>query len=182
MTVLSMILLSVCLGLVLVWLLFGRQTPKTDLPAAALEIKKLLPVHCRHFPQIQRILKGEDQAFMHRRAPRHIFNQWRAERRQILRLYIRGLAQDFRGLEQLARLLAALSPEIKRKQEWEWLWLGVQFRLLYRVTVLRFALRGLPADELVRLAEMLTDLAATLEQSVDRMTETFPQVQMDASG
>jgi hypothetical protein len=182
MTVVLMVLLSIALFVALIWLLLGRQTPQMDPAAAALEIQKFLPVHCRHFPQIHRILKSEDQDFMHRRAPRHIFNQWRAERRQILRLYIRGLAEDFRGLEQLARLLAALSPEIKRKQEWQWLWLGLQFRLLYQVTVLRFALRGLPAAELVRLAEMLTDLAATLEQFIDRMTETLPQVQMDAGG
>lgn len=176
------LVLSIALLVALIWLLFGRQTPQMDPAAAALEIQKFLPVHCRHFSQIHRILKNEDQDFMHRRAPRHIFNQWRAERRRILRVYIRGLAQDFRGLEQLARLLAALSPEIKRKQEWEWLWLGLQFRLLYRVTVLRFSLHGSPVDDLARLAEMLIDLAATLEQSIDRMTEAFPQVQMDASG
>jgi hypothetical protein len=177
MTVVLMILLSIALALVLVWLLFGHQTPKTDLAAAALEIKNLLPIHCRHFPQIHHILTHEDQKFIRQRAPQQVVSRWRAERRRILRLYIRGLKQDFRGLEKLARLLAALSPEIKRKQEWEWLWLGIQFRLLYRVTVLRFALHGLPAEELVRLAEMLIDLAATLEQSTNHMIEAFPQVQ-----
>lgn len=177
MTVVFTILLSMALAVALVWLLFGHQAPKTDLNAAALEIKRLLPIHCRHFPQIHQLLKTEDEKFMHRRAPRNIAHEWRTQRRQILRLYLRGLKQDFRGLEQLARLLATLSPEIKRKQEWEWFWLGIQFRFLYRLTLLRFALHGSPADELVRLAEMLIDLAAALEHLVDRITEALPQVQ-----
>jgi hypothetical protein len=181
MTVVFMILLSMALALALVWLLFGRQAAKTDLTAAALDIKKLLPVHCRHFPQIQHILKNQDEKFICRRAPRQVTNRWRADRRRILRLYIRGLRQDFRGLEQLARLLAALSPEIKRKQESEWFWLGVQFRLLFRLTQLRFALHGSPGGELVWLAEMLIGLAATLERSIDRMTEALPLVQTSSS-
>lgn len=181
MTVTLMILLSIALAVALVWLLFGRRAPKTDLAAAALEIKKLLPVHCRHFPQIQHILKSEDKEFIDRCAPGHVARRWQAERRHVLRVYIRGLKQDFRGLEQLARLLAALSPEIKRKQESEWFWLGIQFRVLYQLTLLRFAVRGSPAAELVRLAEMLIDLSATLEQSIDRMTEALPQVQTSPS-
>lgn len=180
MTVVLVILLSVALVLALVWLLFGHQASK-DLTAAALEIKKLLPVHCHHFPQIHHLLKSDDGEFMLRRAPRGVLRHWQAERRRILRLYMRGLKQDFRGLEKLARLLAALSPEIKRKQEWEWFWLGVQFRLLYRLTLVRFTLYASPANELVRLAEMLIDLAAALEQSIDRMTEALPQAQASAS-
>lgn len=181
MTVLLMILLSLALALALIWLLFGNQTPKTDLTDAALEIKKLLPVHCRHFPQIHHLLKSDDKDFMRRRAPRRVAKKWRAERRRILRLYIRGLKQDFRGLEELARVLAALSPEIKRKQESEWLWLGIQFRALYWLTQLRFAFHGLPDSELVRLAEMLVDLGATLEQSIGRMTAALSQVQASPS-
>lgn len=181
MTITLMILLSIALAVALVWLLFGHRPPKTDLTTAALEIKKLLPVHCRHFPQIHHILKNEDQEFICRRAPRGIARRWQGERRQVLRLYIQALKQDFRGLEQLARLLAALSPEIKHKQESEWFWLGVQFRALYQLTELRFALYGSPGAELVRLAEMLIDLAATLEQSIDRMTEALPQVQTSPS-
>jgi hypothetical protein len=175
MTVLLMFLLSIALLLALLWLIFGRRTPKTDLAAAALEIKKLLPVHCSHFPQICGILKDEDEQFMRRRASGDITKQWRAQRRQILRFYIQGLAQDFRGLERLARLIAALSPEVKRRQEWKWLWLGVQFRLLYRVTLLRLAVHRLEPNGLATLTEMVADLGLTLGRWIDRLTEALPQ-------
>lgn len=177
MTFLITLLLSTALLLALLWLLFGRHTSKADLSAAALAIQKLLPVHCQHFPQIHQLLKTEDREFMERRAPRPLASQWRGERRQVLRLYMRGLARDFHGLEELARLIAALSPEIKRRQEWEWLWLGVQFRLLYGLTLMRFALYSLPSGELARLTEMLASLALALEHSIDRLTEAFPKAE-----
>jgi hypothetical protein len=98
-----------------------------------------------------------------------------------LRLYIHGLAQDFRGLERLARLIAALSPEVKRKQEREWLCFGVQFRLLYRVTQLRLAVHRLEPNELATLMEMVANLGLKLGRWMDRMTEALPQAQTSAT-
>jgi hypothetical protein len=181
MMVLIATLLSIVLIAVLLWLVFGHREVKSDPAGAALEIKKLLPAHYKHFPQIQPILRAEDAEFIRRRAPRQLANRWRTQRRKVLRLYIQALAEDFRGLEQLARLIAALSPQIKRKQEWEWLRLGLQFRLLYRITVLRFAFHSLPPGELVRLTELLTSLSLTLERSIERLTEAPPQAQVNAS-
>lgn len=181
MTVLLMLLLSIVLVLALLWLLFGHQASKTDLTLAALEFKKLLPVHSRHFPQIRQILQAEDQEFMFRRAPRKAAKRWRRERRQILRSYIRGLGQDFRGLERLARVIAVLSPRAKREQEWQWLWLGVQFRILYGMTLLRFTVRRLPSANLIRLTELVAGLALQLEHLLDQMTEALPQVQTTAA-
>lgn len=177
MTVVLTFTLALALLLILLWLLFGNRAPKVDSALAALEVKKLLPVHCRHFPQVQRALRQQDEKFIGRRAPRQLAKRWRSERRQVVRLYIRGLAQDFRGLEQLARLIATLSPDIKKRQEWEWLWLGIQFRVLYRLTLLRFAAHRLPSGELMRLTELLTGLAAGLERSIERLTPTLPQVE-----
>jgi hypothetical protein len=181
MTVLLVIVISVLLIAALLWLLFGERPARRDLAAAALDIKKLLPVHCRHFPQIHPILKSEDEEFMRRRAPQEVASRWRVERRRVLRLYIRGLGDDFRGLERLARLIAALSPRVERKQEWEWLWLGIQFRLLYRTTLLRFALHWMPSSDLIRLTEMLSEMAVALERLINNMTESFPQAQSPAA-
>lgn len=167
--------LAAALIAALLWLLLGPQRRKLDPAAQALEIKSLLPRHFQHFPQIGHTLKPDDQEFMRRRAPRELSTEWRKQRTRILRLYIRALAQDFRGLEQLARLVAALSPEVTRRQEWEWLLLGLQFRLLYRMTLLRVSLHRLPPDEMGRLAEMVTSLAMKLERWTDRLTEGLPQ-------
>ena len=181
MTALLMLALCIALLAALLWLIFGSRTPQIDPAAAALQIQKLLPSHYRHFPQIRPVLRTDDDRFMTRRAPRHIMNQWRAERRQVLRLYIQGLAMDFRGLQQLARLISTLSPQVKRKQELEWLWLGVRFHLLYRATLLAMAIRRSEPQQLARLTELVTNLSAGLEQWIESLTEALPQVRASAT-
>ena len=158
----------------LVWLLFAPQSVQTR-DAGPLEIKQLLPVHCRHFPQIKRILNGEDEAFVARRASRKNVKLWRRERKQILQLYLQGLAQDFQNLTELARLISKLSPEIRPSQELELLKLTVQFQTLYRLTMLRIGLRFLPLPELWRLTEIVAGLGFELELLLDQMTALIPQ-------
>lgn len=170
-----MFLLSAAFFLAILWLLFGGRA-QSDPTQAALEIHDLLPVHCKRFPQVQHLLNLRDQSFIARRAPQKLAKQWRAERRQIIRLYIQGLSEDFRGLQKLARLLAAHSPVVKRKQEWEWLLVGVQFRLLYVATQLRFATNTLPMGEVLRLTEMLSALRLVLENTINDMTEVLPKI------
>lgn len=97
MTVLLVAMVSILLIAAPPWLLFGKRAPSRDLAGAALEMKKLLPIHCRHFPQIHAILKDEDDEFMRRRAPHEITSRWRAERRQVLRLYIPRAGRGFPG-------------------------------------------------------------------------------------
>lgn len=176
MTIILVFLVLAGLLLALFWLLFGKR-PQKDPAQAALEIQQLLPVHCKHFVQIQQVLKTCDQVFIEQRLPKDITKKWRGERREVVRLYIRGLRQDFRGLEQLARSLAALSPKVNRKQEWEWAWLGIQFRLLYVFTELQFAAHNVPLQGLTNLTEMLMGLRMMLENTINEMSEPFQQTQ-----
>lgn len=176
MNVALIFVLVVVLFVALFWLLFGKRGHE-DPVQAALEIQDLLPVHCRHFPQIHQVLQTDDQVFLQGRIPAKVVRQWRAERREVVKLYLQGLRQDFRGLERLARLLAALSPEVKRKQEWEWMWLGVQFRLLYGFTQLRFATRCLPPNSLLHLTEMLVSLRMTLENTLNEIGGAIPKLE-----
>lgn len=176
MTIVLAFLILAGLLLTLFWLLFGKR-PGKDPVRQALEIQEMLPVHCQHFLQIQQVLKTCDQIFIEQRLPKDIAKKWRAERREVVRLYIRGLRQDFRGLEQLARSLAALSSKVSRKQEWEWAWLGVQFRVLYGFTQLQFAAHNLPLEGLTHLTEMLMGLRMMLEDTINEMSEPLPQTQ-----
>lgn len=176
MTLTLIFLLIAVLLSALLWLLFGGQR-RRNLAQSALEINELLPVHCKRFPQMQNVFNSGDQAFIAQRAPDKVAKKWRAERREITQLYIRGLREDFQHLEKLARLLAALSPTTRRNQEWEWLRLSLEFRLLYVATQLRFAIKFQTAGELVRLAEMLTALRLTLESTLNDLTKIRPEIQ-----
>ncbi len=176
MTVVLMLVLVAVLFVALFWLLFGNRSHEDPIQAA-LEIQRLLPVHCNHFAQLQQVLAMGDRAFIEQRLPGKVARRWRSERREVVQLYIQGLRQDFRGLERLARSLAALSPKIDRKQEWEWAWLGVQFRLLYAFTQLEFAAHNLPLDGLTHLTEMLMGLRMMLERTMNELSEPLPQTQ-----
>lgn len=174
MTLLVAMVASLAILLAVFWLLFGSPKPESNSALDALEIEKLLPRHCRHFPQISQMLKDDDRKFMLKVAPRDVEKQWRAERRHILRLFLKGLAQDFGRLQRLARLISALSPEIQKSQEWEWIWLGVQFRVLYRMLAVRIALGDFSPVQLTRLTDLVSGLASQLEGQMSLLTEYFP--------
>ncbi len=174
MTVLLATLASLAILLTLLWLLFGSPTNQTGSSLDALEIEKILPVNCRHFPQINQLLSQEDTEFMRKRAPHHLVGKWRAERRGILKQYLDGLRQDFTRLERLARLIAALSPEIRKRQEWEWFWLALQFHLSYRMVALKLALGSFSPEGLAGLTEMIAGLTSELENRMALIAEHSP--------
>lgn len=174
MTVFLAILASLAILLVLLWLLFGSPPNQTVSSLDSLEIEKILPVNCRHFPQISQLLSQEDTQFMRKRAPHHVVNKWRAERRGILRQYLSGLRQDFTHLQRLARLIAALSPEVRKRQEWEWVWLALQFHFSYRMAALKLALGSFSPEALAGLTEMIAGLTSELENRMALIAEHSP--------
>lgn len=177
----TLVLLAILLALL--WLLFGSPTNETVLSLDALQIEKILPVNCRHFPQISQLLSQEDTQFMRKRAPRHIESKWHAERRRILKEYLSGLRQDFTRLERLAHLIAAFSPEIRRRQEWEWLWLALQFHFSYRMVALKLALDSFSPEGLAGLTQMIAGLTSELEKHMALIGEHSPsRMRTDVGG
>lgn len=177
-------LVSVLVGVAivgsLVWLLFGSQRIASAPTIGDLQIEKVLPVNCRHFPQISQLLSQEDTQFIRKRAPHHVVNKWRAERRGILRQYLSGLRQDFTHLQRLARLIAALSPEVRKRQEWEWVWLALQFHFSYRMAALKLALGSFSPEALAGLTEMIAGLTSELENRMALIAEHSPsRLRMD---
>jgi hypothetical protein len=174
MIVLLAVLVALAILLGLVWLLFGSRTIASPPTIGDLQIEKVLPVNCRHFPQISQLLSQEDAQFMRERAPHHIQSKWRAERRSILKQYLSGLRQDFGRLERLARLIAAFSSEIRKRQEWEWVWLALQFHFSYRMVALKLAIGSFSPEGLAGLTEMIAGLTSELENRMALIAEHSP--------
>lgn len=169
------VLVAILLFGVLGWLLFALPDHE-PLTASPLEINKLLPVHCRHFPQVRQILSVQDAQFLRGRISKPDLKRWRAERNDVLRLYVQSLAQDFQHLQQFARLISAFAPELKSSQEFELATLAIRFGALYRLTMLRLALRSVPLPELSRLTEMVATLGLEMELFLDQVAARVPQV------
>lgn len=174
MIVALMLILAVLLLAALGALLFGAGKGEVS---SAFGIKELLPVHCTHFAQVRQILSREDDAFLAARAPQAMLKQWRAERSFALLCYVQGLAEDFRNLRKLARVISALSPQLKQSQEWELLVLGFKFQVLYRLTLLRLAARRLPLEQTARLTEIVSTLGMEMRMALDAITRRASEIE-----
>jgi hypothetical protein len=175
MTLALYFVVGIAILLAVFWLVFAPRPTGPVLEIESLQIEKLFPLHCRRFSQISQLLHPEDAEFLRRRSLNSsAVRKWRSERRRILRQYLNGLAEDVARLERLARLLATLSPEIAPKQEWQWLRLSIQFRVLIRMIALRVALGWISLGQLSRLTQLVTDRAGELQTRIGKMLEVLP--------
>lgn len=174
MITLVFVALAIGILLALAWLLLSPQWKGAVADPHLLDIEKLQNLHCRHFPQIGQLLRKEDLAFMQKVAPADLIRSWKRERARILRRYLNQLTQDFVRLERLARSLAALSPAISRRQEWEWLKLGIQFRFLFALVAIRIRFGSISFHHLARLTDLIVVQATTLEIRISQAAEALP--------
>ncbi len=164
--------LAVLLLLALFYLLRERPEARPAPKAVAkLAIEELFPLHLRNFAQVRQALSPADQQYLKERASRRIQRQARTERLNVARQFLDRLREDFSRLERLGRTVAALSPAVSRSWEAERLWLGLRFRILYRITWLRLATGGVSLPQLTRLTELVGNLAGQTEASMAALEE-----------
>lgn len=168
------ILLGIAILALLFWLLVPASAKGPGAAIESLEIEQLQPLHCRHFPQISLLLQPDDRRFVEQRASAEVARAWKRERRKIMLAYLKGLAEDFNRLETLARLLASLSSEVSRKREWEWFWMGLQFRIMFKLLTLRFTFGHFSLPHLARLTDFVASHAAELEVRMSQMSGMLP--------
>jgi hypothetical protein len=70
-------------------------------------------------------------------------------------------------LDYLSRRIAVLAPHISRTNELQRIWLGLRFRIFYRVVAVRLAVEGLvPVESIASLTGVLGALSSQLEGSM----------------
>ena len=165
--------IAIALLLTLLWLLRRPATKSVQKGLRAkVAIEELFPLHCRHFPQIRQVLSIGDEEFLRGRVSRQELKKWRAERRDVLRQFLLALGEDFVRLDRLARMVAALSPEISRAHETERVWLSLRFRVLYRLVNLRLYTGWSSLPQLTRLTEIVGSFAAQVEAGMTALEKT----------
>ncbi len=148
----------------------GRSVSPKELDRK-LQIEELFPLHCRHFPQVRQVFLAADREFIARRASRQLLKQWRAERNHVTRQFLAGLREDFSRLNQLARAVARLAPEVSRRQEAELFLLSVRFHVLHRLVALRLLTGTIALPHLTRLADLVGSLAVQVEAGMAELGE-----------
>lgn len=129
-------------------------------------VEDLLPRNLQYFALVRRALSAEDAEYLHERASRFVARRALRARRAVVRGFLAGLLEDFQRLERLGRTIAALSPVISRKQEFERLWLGVRFRLVYAVVQFYLALGLVSVPQLEALTNQVGSLARRLHEAM----------------
>jgi hypothetical protein len=180
-TFLSFALIVAALLVLLGWSL--RQSGGQSHPPVQLDLgTDSLLHHAVHLPQIRQALSPADWAFLAARGSAKLARRAAADRRRAAIEYLDALHRDLHGLLWLARVLAALSPEVAARQEAERLWLAVRFECRYQMVRGMFLLGFTPQRQLQRVTEVVGALSARLDAAMAEMGERAVQALESASG
>lgn len=158
----------------LIWLVSKPLGEEISLSVES-KIEDLVPLHTQHFPQLRQALESADSRYVRQNANAELHRMWQEERRQILRSFLAGLAEDFARLERLARIIASLSPRFSRRQELARIWLSVRFRLTYRIISIWISVGGTGvARQLRYLTELVGNLSARTEAGMIQLESRSP--------
>ena len=133
-------------------------------------IEDLLPLHSQHLPQLRQSLASTDTRYLRRQTSDEIERMWRAERRQIVARFLKGVAADFARIERFAMVVASLAPEPSKRDEAFRAWIRFRFRILYRA-VSRGVVAGMPLSTgpLVHLTNLVANLSAYAENAMKQL-------------
>jgi hypothetical protein len=158
--------------LVLLWLLLRKRSSSPEKirgRLADLQAGINAPTHFQFFPQIRQALSEADDKYLAEAAPASVARQARRVRRRVARDFLRGLREDYSNLEHLGRMIAAMSPEISRRQEAERFALGLKFQFICALVWLRLLTGNLPVVHLQNLTGLVGRLAASMERAMSEI-------------
>jgi hypothetical protein len=162
---------AVTLGLagLLAWALRGSSYRRGHQHGmAALE---RVPQHLSDLTQIRQAMDAADLEYARSTGGPAMFSRLRRERRQVVFLFLAALRSDFEQSLRLARIIAALSPEVSGAQEYERLRLAMTFRVRYQLVKLSLLMGGLALPQVTTLGQMAASLAMQMEQAMAKLGE-----------
>jgi hypothetical protein len=139
--------------------------------ASGIDPAELAARHCRYFPQIRQAFSERDEAYLKRRASAVALRDWREARRRVMREFLEGLYDDFVRLNRSARAVSRMAPQLDNLHEAQLFWMGVRFRLVYRLALLELSAGYRPVNDFLRLAEIVGELGSTLERAASALAE-----------
>jgi hypothetical protein len=172
MDTLFFVAVGIAMLVAIAWLL---RRPAASRPLAArdgaINPEGLAVLHLRFFPQLRQTLSESDDIYLRERASAGVLRGWRESRRRVMREFLAGLYEDFAQLNHMARAVSRLAPRLDSFREAELFWLGLRFRLIYRLAQLELTLGYRPAKAYLRLTGMLGGLGNALEQAAATLAE-----------
>lgn len=127
--------------------------------------------HATYLPLIRQALSPSDFAFLSSRGSLELARRTSKERRRIALSYLTELREDFQRLLRLARVVAALSPEVGAAQELERLRLSLEFSWRYQMVRAGLYSDLLALPKLNALSLMVSELAVRMETAMKELGE-----------
>jgi len=125
----------------------------------------------QYFPQIQQSLSPADREFLMEKGGPELTRRVFRERRKITVDFLRALDEEFSRLLRLARIIAALSPEVVPMQEFERVRLSVVFHFRLQAIHLRLALGATPTLQLNAVSDIVSRLSVRMETAMKDLGE-----------
>jgi len=127
--------------------------------------------HTNYLPQIRQALAAADYDFLSKRASRGTQRRVRRERLNVALAYLGALRGDFESLLRMARVIAALSPEVDAAHEFERLRLTAEFAWRYQMIRWKLLTGMTPLVQLAGLSDLVSGLSVRLEQAMKELGE-----------
>jgi hypothetical protein len=160
---------AVLLALLFWSLLSPKKNAHSSLDAAAFQGSDRR--HVTYLSQIHRALAPADSEFVASHGSVKLAHRVRKERRRVALLYLSSVQDDFQKLLKLAGVIAVLSPEVGAVQEFERLWLSLQFSLRCQMIRIRLHCGFAALHELSGLSRMVSGFAVRMETAIAELGE-----------
>ncbi len=164
------VLTSLVLLLLSLKLFFQKSKPRLE-NSRVLTIAEFLPVHHREFEEVEHRLSEYDA----------VLQRIHSERREVALGYLDALRDDFLRVERLLNHAAKFLPDITLQGEGERLWVGIRFRVEYRIAHLRTRMGFVPAAQMKILTRQVRLLAQRANEALELVAREYglPLLQSD---
>jgi hypothetical protein len=146
----------------------GRPLPPSSRIGATDECGRR---HMTYLPQIRQAFAQTDYDFLSKNASREVLRRVRRERRGVALLYLASLREDFESLLRMARVIAALSPELNVVHEIERLRLTAKFNWHFEMIRWKLLAGNAPVSQLHGLSDLVSSLSVRIDAALKELGE-----------
>jgi hypothetical protein len=161
------------IGLLLIVFAWSLQTPRRPAPLSSRSgaNDECGRRHMTYLPQIQQAFAETDYDFLSKNASREVLRCVRQERRGVALAYLAALREDFQSLLRMARVIAALSPELAAVDEFERLRLTAKFAWQHEMIRWKLLAGIAPVPQLHGLSDLISGLSIRIEAALKELGE-----------
>ena len=127
--------------------------------------------HATYLSLIRHASLKDDLEFLSKRGYTKLRSRLHRERRKVVLIYLDQLRTDFERLTKMMRAVAALSPSVSVRQEFERAQLSFEFLTRYYAIRLAFGWGFVPIAQLSQLSQMVSQLSIQVETSMKEFGE-----------